>query len=227
MALPTRIGRLRLPVLCLVVSTKDAKDGDLEKLVTEAVAGGVGMVQLRERDMAAGDLLELARKLKAATRGKALFAVNDRVDVAEAVEADGIHVPENGLPTRTVRSIMGRYAVLGRSVHSVEAAHQASRDGAEYVIAGTIFETASKPDMKPVGVQLIADITKDLSQPVFAIGGVNKDNVAEVIKAGAAGVAVVSAITQAEDPKAAAEELSKALNEAWASRETPVVGASA
>jgi len=227
MALPTRIGRLRLPVLCLVVSSADAKDGDIEKLVTEAVAGGVGMVQLRERNMAAGDLLELARKLKTATRGKALFAVNDRVDVAEAVEADGIHVPENGLPTRTVRSIMGRYAVLGRSVHSVESAHQASRDGAEYVIAGTIFKTASKPDVTPVGVSLIAEITKDLSQPVFAIGGVTKENVEEVIKAGAAGVAVVSAITEAEDPKAAAQELVKALNEAWANREAPVVGASA
>ncbi len=222
MALPTRIGRLRLPVLCLVVSKADAKDGDLEKLVTEAVAGGVGMVQLRDRSMPAGELLELARKLKLATRGKALMVINDRVDVAEAVEADGIHIPEDGLPTRAVRSIMGRYAVLGRSVHSVEAAHQASRDGAEFVIAGTIYKSPSKPDVKPVGPGLIAEITKDVSQPVLAIGGVTADKVDELIKAGAAGVAVVSAISKAEDPKAAAQELTKALSEAWANREAPV-----
>jgi thiamine-phosphate pyrophosphorylase len=223
MALPTRIGRLHLPVLCLVVSKADAKDGDIEKLVSEAVAGGVTMVQLRDRDVPAGELLELARKLKRVTRGKALLMINDRVDVAEAVEADGVHLPENGLPTRSVRSIMGRYVVLGRSVHSAEVAHQASHDGAEFVIAGTIYKSPSKPEVKPAGLSLISDITKDVSQPVLAIGGVTADKVEDLIKAGAAGVAVVSAITKAEDPKAAAEALTKALKEAWANRETPVV----
>jgi len=223
MALPTRIGRLHLPVLCLVVGKADAKDGDIEKLVGEAVAGGVTMVQLRDRDLPAGELLEVARSLKRVTRGKALLMINDRVDVAEAVEADGVHLPENGLPTRAVRSIMGRYVVLGRSVHSVDVAHQASHDGAEFVIAGTIYKSPSKPEVKPAGLSLISDITKDVSQPVLAIGGVTAEKVDDLIKAGAAGVAVVSAITKAEDPKAAAEALTKALKEAWANRETPVV----
>ena len=223
MALPTRIGRLHLPVLCLVVSKADAKDGDIEKLVREAVAGGVTMVQLRDRVLAAGELLEVARNLKRVTRGKALLMINDRVDVAEAVEADGVHLPENGLPTRVVRSIMGRYVVLGRSVHSADVAHQASHDGAEFVIAGTVYKSPSKPEVKPAGLGLISEITKDVSQPVLAIGGVTADKVEDLIKAGAAGVAVVSAITKAEDPKAAAEELTKALKEAWANRETPVV----
>jgi thiamine-phosphate pyrophosphorylase len=222
MALPTRIGRLNLPVLCLVVSKADAKDGDIEKLVVAAVAGGVGMVQLRDRDVPAGELLEIARNLKRVTRGKALIVINDRVDVAEAVEADGVQIPEGGLPTRSVRNIMGRYVVLGRSVHSVEVAHQAGRDGAEFVIAGTVYRSLSKPDVEPVGPGLISDITKDVQLPVLAIGGVTADKVEELIKAGAAGVAVVSAITKADDPKAAAEELTKALKEAWANREAAV-----
>src|SRR4051812_42983224 len=116
MPLPNRIGRLRPPVLCLVVSKATAPNGDVEKLVTEAVAGGVDMVQLRDHDLPAGELLELARNLKRVTRGKALIVINDRVDVAQAVEADGIQLPEAGLPTRTARNLIGRYSVIGRSV---------------------------------------------------------------------------------------------------------------
>lgn len=226
MALPTRIGRLRLPVLCFVVGPANAPDGNLEKLVSEAVAGGVTMVQLRDRQLPAGEMLSLARRLKNITRGKALLIINDRVDVALAVEADGVQLPEDGLPTRVARSLIGRYTVLGRSIHSVEAAHQAGRDGAEFVIAGTIYATASKPDAKPAGPALIQQITKDSSLPVLAIGGVTADKVEELVKAGAAGVAVVSAIAGAEDPKAAAEALNKALREAWANQ-TSAVGVSA
>ena len=227
MPLPTRIGRLRPPVLCFVVSTANAKDGDIEKLVSEAVAGGVTMVQLREREMAGGELLNLARRLKTITRGKALLVINDRVDVAIAVEADGVQVPEAGLPTLTVRGLIGKYAVLGRSVHSVEAAQSARREGAEFVIAGTMYPTASHPDIELNGPALIEAITKDSSFPVLAIGGVKADKVEELVKAGSAGVAVTSAIAEAEDPKAAAQELLNALKEAWAGRTAAVVSGAA
>jgi thiamine-phosphate pyrophosphorylase len=179
-------------------------------------------VQLRDKVLPSGELYELARSLKRITRGRALLIINDRPDIAEAVEADGVQLPENGLPTRTVRSIMGRYVVLGRSVHDVEKAHQAQRDGAEFVIAGTMYKSPSKTDAKPVGPGLISDITKDASLPVLAIGGVTADKVEELVKAGAAGVAVISAISRAEDPKAAAEALTAALKEAWANRSSPV-----
>ena len=218
MALPTRIGRLRPPVLCFVIGKADAKGGDVENLVREAVAGGVTMVQLRDHDLPAGELLELARGVKAITRGKALLIINDRIDVALAVEADGVQLPEAGLPTRIARSLIGRYTVLGRSIHSSEAALQAGRDGAEFVIAGTMYASTSKPDAKPVGPKLISEITKDSSLPVLGIGGVTVDKIGDLVKAGAAGVAVISAIAAAKDPKAAAEELNKALQEAWASR---------
>ena len=218
MPLPSRIGRLRPPVLCLVVSKSDAKDGNLVELVKNAVAGGVDLVQLRDHDLSAGELVDLARQLKLATAGKGKVVINDRADVALAVEGVGLHMPENGLSTRDGKHIISRYEIVGRSVHSVEAGRRAAAEGDEYVIVGTIFKSASHPDGKPVGVSIIEELTKDSSFPVLAIGGITVDNVAEVIKAGAAGVAVKSAITQAEDPKAAAEALNKALADAWAER---------
>ena len=222
MALQTRIGRLRLPILCFVVSKESVKDGDVEKAVGEAIAGGVTMVQLRDRASPASELLAQARQLKAITRGKALLVINDRVDVAIAVEADGVQLPQDGLPTRAVRGLIGNHAVLGRSVHDAETAQQAIREGAEFVIAGSVYKSASKPDVKPVGTGLISEITKDTSLPVLAIGGVTAQKVEDVIKAGAAGVAVISAIAGADDPKAAAEALSQALRDAWANRTAEV-----
>jgi thiamine-phosphate pyrophosphorylase len=176
------------------------------------------MVQLREPGMAAGHVLEAARSLKPILRGKALLIVNDRVDVAVSVEADGVQLPETGLPTRAARAQVGKYAVVGRSVHDAEAAARATREGADFVIAGTIYKTASKPDGKPAGVALIKETTQDSGVPVVAIGGITAEKVADVIKAGAAGVAVISAISGADDVKAAAEALSQALKEAWAAR---------
>jgi thiamine-phosphate pyrophosphorylase len=213
MPLPARIGRLHLPVLCFVVSSEGIKD--LEATVSAAVAGGVTMVQLREKGQPAGKVLDTARRLKPITRGKALLVINDRVDVAVAVEADGVQLPEDGLPTLVARGLIGKYAVLGRSVHSVETAVQAGREGAEFVIAGTIYKSASKPEAKPAGLSLISDIHRAANLPVLAVGGINAGNVAEVIKAGAAGVAVISAIAGAADPRAAAEDLSKAMFAAW------------
>ncbi len=218
MALPIRIGRLGLPVLCYVVSKSTVKDGDLAKAVADAVAGGVTMVQLREPNMAAGELLQTARSLRSIMRGKALLIINDRVDVAVAVDADGVQLPDAGLPSRSARGQVGKYALVGRSVHDAEAASHATRDGADFVVAGTIYKTASKPDAKPAGLALIKEITKDTTLPVIAIGGITAERVSDVIKAGAAGVAVISAIAGAEDGKAAAQTLSQALKDAWAAR---------
>ena len=218
MPLPTRIGRLRPPVLCFVVDRASVKDGDIEEAVRQAVTGGVNLVQLREPNLGAGELLDLTRKLKVATRGRALLIVNDRIDVANAAEVDGVQIPEDGLPTRAARSLVGRYNVIGRSVHDLAAAQAAIDDGADFALVGTIYKSTSHPDVKPAGIKLIEEITKDSSFPVLAIGGITADKIEEVVKAGAAGVAVISAIAKADDMKAAAEELTKALKEAWAAR---------
>jgi thiamine-phosphate pyrophosphorylase len=226
MALPTRIGRLRPPVLCLVIGRDHIGDREIEEVVAQAVAGGVTLVQLREKSTAAGELVDLARKLKRVTRGKALLAVNDRVDVAIAAEVDGIHLPQDGLPTQSARNLIFSHAVIGRSVHDVDGAVAAGREGADYVFAGTIYKSKSKPDTKPAGVALVKNITEASSVPVLAIGGVTVAKVDELIKAGAAGIAVISAITDAEDPKAAAAELKAALTEAWTKRAEAVAAGS-
>ena len=218
MALPTRIGRLRLPVLCFVASSESVKGGNVEAAVTEAVAGGATMVMLREPDMAAGTLAQLATRVRAITRGKALLVIHDRVDVAQTVEADGVQLAEDGLPTRAARGLMGKYTVLGRSADDHSTGLQATAEGAEWVLAGPIFKSTSQPDEKPTGSKLIAEIVEDSDIPVIAIGGITVDNVPEVVKAGAAGIAVRSGIAGATDRKAATEALKAALEEAWAHR---------
>ena len=218
MALPTRIGRLRLPVLCFVASTSHVKDGDVEAAVSEAVSGGATMVMLREPGMAAGKLAELATRLKSITRGKALLVIHDRVDVAQAVEADGVQLAEDGLATRAARGLMGKYLVLGRSADDHATALQATAEGAEWVLAGPIYKSATQPNEKATGSKLISAIVEDSSIPVIAIGGITVANIPEVIQAGAAGIAVLSGISGAEDRKAATEALKAALDEAWSHR---------
>ena len=225
MPLSTRIGRLHPPVLCFIVSRSTTKDGDVEKAVTDAVAGGVTMVHLREYEAPAGEVLALARSLKTITRGKALLIVNDRADICQAAEIDGVQVPEDGLPTRVARSLIGRYGVMGRNVQNAESAQAAGTDGADYVLAGPIFKGKSKSDAKPAGTGLISEISSGSSVPVLAVGGLTAEKVPEIIEAGAAGIAVVSAIADAEEPKAAAEALTTALNEAWTAKTAPVASA--
>jgi len=216
--LPSRMGRLRLPTLCLVTDRHQCGETELEAVVEAAIEGGVNVVQLREKDLSAGELFSLGMRLREVTRGKALLLINDRVDVAQACGADGVHLPENGLPTSIARWVMGRHALVGRSVHGVEAAAQAEKDGADLVQLGTIFASPSKPDSPPVGPELLREVADAVSIPVLAVGGVTLENAAEAIAAGAAGTAVISAICGAHDPKVAAKALVEAMTEAWNQR---------
>ena len=186
----------------------------LEEVASQAVDGGVHVVQLREKELSSRELYELAITLHAVLRGRALLLVNDRVDVALAAGADGVHLPERSLPGRAVREIAGDACVVGRSVHSVEAAVQAERDGADFVEVGAVYETASKPDMAPAGVELVRAVAEAVRLPIIAVGGVSAGNVGDVVRAGADGVAVIGAIMDADDPKPAAERLRRALDDA-------------
>jgi thiamine-phosphate pyrophosphorylase len=201
-----------------VASTANVTDGDVEAAIRDAVAGGATMIMLREPGMPAGRLAELATRVKAVTRGKALLVIHDRVDVAQAVEADGVQLAEDGLPTRAARGLIGKYTVLGRSADDHATALQATAEGAEWVLAGPIYKSATQPDEKPTGSKLISDIVEDSAIPVIAIGGLTVENVPEVIQAGAAGIAVISAIAGAEDRKEATQALAAALSEAWSHR---------
>ncbi len=186
----------------------------LEEVASQAVDGGVHVVQLREKDLSGRELYELAITLHAVLRGRALLLVNDRVDVALAAGADGVHLPEQSLPGKAVREIAGDACIIGRSVHSVDAAVRAEGEGADFVEVGAVYETASKPGVVPAGVELVRAVADAVRLPVIAVGGVSAGNVGDVVRAGADGVAVIGAIMDADDPKWAAGRLRRALDDA-------------
>ncbi len=214
----SRMGRLRLPSLCLVTDRRVCADKELDDVVAQAIEGGANVIQMREKDLSAAELFTLGVRLRAKTKNRSLLLINDRLDVAQACGADGVQLPESGLPTSVARWVMGRHALIGRSVQDIEAGRQAEADGADMVVVGPVFKTKSKPDAKPVGVELIKEIAESVPLPVIAIGGITPENAGDVIRAGAAGVAVISAICAADDPRAAAKALMEAMSEAWRER---------
>ncbi|OGO53434.1 MAG: thiamine-phosphate diphosphorylase [Chloroflexi bacterium RBG_16_68_14] len=207
----------RWPAPCLMLITDRARlrGRSPEEVASQAVDGGVCAVQLREKDLEGGELYHLAVGLHSVLRGRALFLVNDRVDVALAAGADGVHLPEHGLPGRAVREMVGEACIVGRSVHSVEAAVRAEAEGADFVEVGAVYETASKPGAAPAGVELVRAVAEAVHVPVVAVGGITAEKVAEVVEAGADGIAVIGAILDADDLTVAAERLRRALDEAY------------
>jgi len=195
------------PALMLVTDRTQCAGRPLVEVVDQAIEGGVNIVQLREKGLPPGELLALARQLRGICSRRALFIVNDRVDVALLCGADGVQLSAIGLPVAAVRQFLPSSMLVGRSVHSVNEARQAETDGADLVIAGTIFRTPSHPDATPGGGELLRNMVSRLSIPVVAIGGINAENAGECWSAGVSGIAVVSAIQAAEDPRAAAARL--------------------
>jgi thiamine-phosphate pyrophosphorylase len=193
------------PSLYVVLDRTSARGRDLVELLALALAGGSRMIQLREKEWPSGRVLPLAEKLRAACAAAgATFIVNDRVDLALAVGADGVHLGQDDLPARAARPLLRPGMILGISTHSVEQARAAQADGADYVAVGSMFATTSKADFQLVGPDLMRKLRGEIRVPLVGIGGITPDNVSEVIQAGADGVAVISAVCAAADPKAAA-----------------------
>jgi len=200
------------PVLMLVTDRRLAGGVDaLVDAVAEAVEGGVNAVQLREKDLPPEELLPLALRLRVVTRNRALLIVNGALEVALAAEADGVHLPEAAPAVERP----ARPFLIGRSVHSREAAEQAWAECSDYLIAGPVFETPSHPGPPPGGVELIEAIEGGVAIPVLAIGGITPERLEDVLRAGASGVAVISAILGADSAGDAARELREALEDAW------------
>jgi len=198
----------RWPGRLLMLVTDGARgDRSLPQVVAEAIEGGVNAVQLREKGMPAGEVLALARQLRGICGSRALLLINDRLDVALMCGADGVHLPENGLPVAAARQILPPSMWVGRSVHSIRAARQAELDGATYVLAGTVFPSRSHPETAAAGAGLLRDIQARLTIPIVGIGGIDATNIDECWRAGAAGVAVISAVMGAADPREAAASL--------------------
>jgi thiamine-phosphate pyrophosphorylase len=175
----------------------------LPEAVRLALEGGVKVVQLREKDLPVRELLALGQVLRAITRefGAKLF-INDRVDVAVAVGADGVHLGHQSMPPEAVRKAAGKELLIGVSTHNREEATAAEADGADFITFGPIFETPSKSKyVVPVGIDAIKALKKEIKIPIFALGGIKSGNLKQVIMSGASGISMISAILAAPNIK--------------------------
>jgi thiamine-phosphate pyrophosphorylase len=192
------------PTLYVVLDRTAARGRHLEEILEAAAAAGCRMIQLREKEWPSGRLWPLAERLRARARAARMtFIVNDRVDLALALDADGVHLGQDDLPPGPARALLRPGMVLGISTHSAEQARAAQAAGADYVAVGSMFPTSTKADFDLVGPDLIRKLRPEISVPLVGIGGITANNVHEVIAAGADGVAVISAVCGASDPRQA------------------------
>ena len=204
------------PTFDLYLVTDRAQTGGRDPLAVleQALAGGVKAVQLREKDLSGKALFELAEKTRRlCERYRASLLVNDRIDVALAVDAAGVQLTGVSLPVQVARSLLGPQKLLGASTHSLEEARQAQNDGADFILFGPVYFTPSKAAFGvPQGLPALKKILENVSLPVYAIGGIKAEHIADLRSLGVRGVALISAIIGAADPKEAAAGLIRLLD---------------
>ena len=203
---------MKIDYSCYLVTDESCLNGkDLCEAVRKALEGGVTMVQYRAKDADGGIMYEMGKKLKAVCDEFSVpLIINDRVDVALAVGAAGVHLGQSDLPCKVARELAKSYGfIIGVSAHNLEEANQALMDGATYLGCGAVFGSNTKTDAGYLGLEGLKAICDDVYLPVVGIGGVNESNYADVIKAGASGAAIVSGILGAENIKEAAERICK------------------
>ncbi|MBU9889276.1 MAG: thiamine phosphate synthase [Candidatus Omnitrophica bacterium] len=200
--------------LYAVTDLRTEDPGVLEK-IERAYRGGADVVQLRGKGLPDAALIRLGEKIrKVASRSRKLFIVNDRVDLALAVRADGVHLGQEDVPVQVARGIArrsGQRLKIGKSVHDIGQAVTAVREGADLLGVGPVFATPTKPCLDAVGLDFLKQVSKKVRIPWVAIGGIDLENLSRVLEAGATRVAVVRAIFAAKDPAAAAARLKKLL----------------
>ena len=201
--------------LYLITDREQTEGRGLVETVEAALKGGVGAVQLREKDLSARELMSLGRELRVLTRRYgARLLINDRVDIALALDCDGVHLGQRSITPRDARQLLGGKMLVGVSTHTFAEAALAEEEGADFITFGPVYPTPSKARYgEPVGVGRLRSVRERCALPLFALGGVKKEQVAEVAGAGADGVAVISAILASEHPEEAAATLLGALSQ--------------
>lgn len=183
-----------------ITDSKLSKKGNLAD-VKEAVSAGVQAIQYRDKNATSKQMYSEALKLKPACRGR-LFLINDRIDIALAVDADGVHLGQEDVPYDIARKILGKKKIIGVSVSNVEQAQQAQDKGVDYIGISPVFLTRTKTDAgNPVGIDLLKQIKKNVSIPIVAIGGITLENAKDVINAGADAICAISAVLDKTDIK--------------------------
>ena len=199
-----------LPHLYLITDRKQVhKKWSFFELIEELLRSGVAMVQLREKDLSAAELLPLAMKMRALTdKYGCRLLINDRVDVAQAVSADGVHLGHHSLPVATARKILGENSLIGVSTHAAEEIMRVHQQGADFVTYGPVFYTPSKMGMgNPVGIESLQAVCHSSPLPVYALGGIKIDNCHEVIQAKVHGIALISTLIAAKEPRLIYQQL--------------------
>lgn len=201
--------------LYVITGEEFSKGRSTAQVVEQALKGGAQVIQLREKKYSTAKLIELGKQLRKLTlEYQATFIVNDRVDVALAVDADGVHLGQDDMPLADARKLLGTKKIIGISVDNLVEAKKAEKTGADYIGVGPIFPTNSKDDAAaPLGLDTLKDIAQNITIPIVAIGGINTTNVSQVIKAGADAISVISAIVSAADIEKAARILANIISQ--------------
>lgn len=198
--------------LYLVTDNSDDVEKFL-KTIEEAIKGGVTVVQIREKTADTLDFYNLALKVKEiTTKHNVPLIINDRVDIALAIDADGVHVGQSDMPGDVTRKLIGEDKILGISAATIDEAKKAQKDGADYIGTGAVFPTSTKDDAESVTKDELTEIVKSIDIPVVAIGGINLENASQLTDTGIAGLSVVSAIMSSDNPKRSSQELLKIFN---------------
>lgn len=197
--------------LSLYLVTNNSEDEEkFLNIIEESLKGGVSVVQLREKKAETLDFYNLALKVKEITQKYNVpLIINDRIDIALAIDADGVHVGQSDMPAKTARSMIGEDKILGVSAANIKEAKKAQRDSADYIGVGAVYPTNTKDDATSVPKKELKEIVKSVDIPVVAIGGITQENAHELNDCEIDGLSIVSAIMEAENPKIASENLLK------------------
>lgn len=183
----------------LVTDSKLSKKGILSD-VENALKAGCKIIQYRAKNKSTKDMIHEAKRIKKKCEGKAIFLINDRIDVALAVDSDGVHIGQDDIPFETAREIIGNEKIIGLTVHNLEESVEAEKIGADYIGLSPIFQTDTKKDAGTAcGIATIKMVRKEVNLPIVAIGGINKENIGQVIKAGADAAVAISAVVCSDD----------------------------
>jgi thiamine-phosphate pyrophosphorylase len=199
--------------LYLVTDRNQTQGRDLLWVLEQALDGGIGAIQIREKDLQGKQLFQLAEKARdLCARYHAALFINDRIDIARAVAADGVQLGNASLPIDIARQLLGPTGMIGASTHSLQEAKEAERLGADFVLFGPVYFTASKSAFGlPQGLAALKKIVENIALPVYAIGGIKPENIREVMSVGIRGISLISAVVAAVEPKAVSRSMQQLL----------------
>lgn len=194
--------------LYLVTDRTNKTDNEFLNIIEEAIKGGVSIIQIREKEADTLECYNISKKVKEiCSKYNVPLIINDRIDIALAIDADGVHIGQSDMPIKIARKLIGNDKILGISAHNIQEAKEAEENSADYLGVGAIFSTSTKKDASDISIDTLKDITSSVNIPTVAIGGINLDNVEKLKDTNISGISVVSAIMNAKNPKIVSENL--------------------